>query len=143
MVHVRDEGAVLEATVDDIWRFLPSAAHGPAHRSVRHRTTRPEGENVVIASMERLWNGAWVKVVNRLTLYPPLGYVVEALEGPFAGSRSMTVYTPQGSRTRIDVFGEFVSPDIPASELEAAARRWLEETYDEDAPALRAFAGTA
>ncbi len=141
MVHVRDEGATFDAPVDVVWEYLNSGpTHGQAHRSIRNRTTQPAGENALIATMERNWNGEWVKVVSRMTRLPPLGLVQEFLEGPFAGSKAVLVYTPQGKRTRVDVFGEFTSPTIPANQVEKAALKWLADSYDEDAPAVKAFA---
>lgn len=141
MVHVRDEGATFDAPVNVVWEYLNSGpTHGQAHKSIRNRTTQPAGENALIATMERNWNGEWVKVVSRMTRLPPLGLVQEFLEGPFAGSKAVLVYTPQGTKTRVDVYGEFTSPTIPAKDVEKAALRWLAESYDEDAPAVRAFA---
>jgi hypothetical protein len=141
LVHVRDEGATFDAPVDVVWQYLTSGpTHAEAHKLIRNRTQQPAGENAVIATMERNWNGEWIKVVSRMTRLPPLGVVQEFLEGPFAGSKAMLVYTPQGAKTRVDVFGEFTSPTIPAKDVEKAALKWLEQSYDEDAPAVKAFA---
>ena len=141
MVHIRDEGATLDAPVDVVWKYLNSGPiHAEAHRTIRNRTSQPAGENAVIATMERNWNGEWVKVVSRMTRLPPLGMVQEFLEGPFAGSKAVLVYSPQGKKTRVDVFGEFTSPTIPENEIEKAALKWLAVSFDEDAPAVKAFA---
>ncbi len=141
MVHVRDEGATFDATVEAVWEYLNSGpTHGAAHKTIRNRATQPAGENAVIATMERNWNGEWVKVVSRMTRLPPLGIVQEFLEGPFAGSKAVLVYTPSGKKTRVDVYGEFTSPTIPENQIEKAALRWLEVSSDEDAPAVTAFA---
>ena len=90
--------------------------------------------------MERNVGGSWVKVVNRLTILPPLGIAFEALEGPFAGSKFVYIYTPLGAKTGIAVYGEYASPQIPAGQLEGAVRASLEEGFNEDAPAIRGFA---
>ncbi len=141
MVHVRDEGATFDAPVNVVWEYVNSGpTHMQAHTSIRNRTSQPAGENSVIATMERNWNGQWIKVVSRLTRLPPLGTVQEFIEGPFAGSKAVLVYTPQGKKTRVDVFGEFTSPTIPENEIEKAALKWLAQSYDEDAPAVKAFA---
>ncbi len=141
MVHVRDEGAVFDAPVEVVWQYLNSGpTHAGAHKTIRNRVAQPAGENAQIATMERHWNGHWVKVVSRITRLPPLGMVQEFLEGPFAGSRAFLVYRPEGDKTRVDVYGEFTSPTIPTKDLEQAALKWLAESYDEDVPALRAFA---
>ncbi len=141
MVHVRDEGATFDATVDVVWQYLNSGpTHAEAHKLIRNRVSQPAGENAVLATMERNWNGKWVKVVSRMTRLPPLGIVQEFIEGPFAGSKAMLVYTPQGKKTRVDVYGEFTSPTIAERDVEKAALKWLAESYDEDAPAIKAYA---
>ena len=141
MVHVRDEGAAFDAPVEVVWEYLNSGpTHQEAHRSIRNRTTQPVGENAIIATMERKWNGEWVKVVSRMTRLPPLGIVQEFLEGPLAGSKAVLVYAPLGKQTRVDVYGEFTSPTIPERDIEKAALKWLAQSYDEDAPAVKAFA---
>jgi hypothetical protein len=40
----------------------------------------------------------------------PLGLVVEALEGPIAGSKFFNYYTPKGNKTGVTVIGDFKSP---------------------------------
>lgn len=141
MVHVRDEGATFDAPVEVVWEYLNSGpTHGQAHKLIRNRTAQPVGENAMIATMERNWNGQWVKVVSRMTRLPPLGLVQEFLEGPLAGSKAVLVYSPQGKKTRVDVYGEFTSPTIPEKDVKQAALQWLAESFDEDAPAVRAFA---
>jgi hypothetical protein len=138
MVHIQDEGSQFDASIQTVWRYLQSGEpHTLAHRSVRNNEVKPVGEISIIASMERNWRGNWVKVVNRYTLLPPLGTVQEYLEGPFAGSKAFTVYTPKGNTTRVDVFGEFISPVLTESEVEGAALAWLEESFNEDAPAVK------
>jgi hypothetical protein len=140
MVHVRDEGSQFEASIQTVWRYMNSGEpHAAAHRSIRNREAKPTGGTTMLASMERNWRGNWVKVVNRLTLLPPLGTVQEFVEGPLAGSKMFTVYTPSGNVTRVDVFGEFNSPVLPEAEIEGAVREWLAESYNEDAPAVKAM----
>ena len=53
---------------------------------------------------------------------------------------AVLVYTPQGKKHRVDVYGEVTSPTIPEKEIEKAALKWLAQSYDEDAPAVRVFA---
>jgi|HubBroStandDraft_1064217.scaffolds.fasta_scaffold02496_3 hypothetical protein len=140
MVHLRDEGAYFDGSIQTVWRFLNSGEpHAQAHVSTRNRQVKSVGDITNLISMERNWKGNWVKVVNRVTVLPPLGTMLEVLEGPFAGTKAFTVYTPEGERTRVDVFGEFISPSIAPAELKDAATAWLEESYREDARAIRAM----
>ena len=140
MVFVSDEGSYLEAPIDTVWKFMSSGeVHSKTHVSMRNRVQKMLAPNVMEATMERHWRGAWVKVANRLTLLPPVGYALEVLEGPFAGSKSFQIYRPEGPRTRVDVYGEFVSPVIPSAEIRTAVLEYLAQTFDEDAPAIRAY----
>jgi hypothetical protein len=143
MAHVRDVGSEFEAPVESVWKFLASGEpHAMAHRSTRNLVATPAGEMVLLASMERHWIGRWVKVVNRYTLLPPLGVVTEVLEGPLAGSKYVAIYTPHGPKTGIEVYGEFTSPEISPPQIEPSARAWLAEMFEEDAPAVKAFAAS-
>ncbi len=44
---------------------------------------------------------------------PPVSTVTEWLEGPLAGSKFVYVYSPQGNKAQIDVYGEFTSKTLP------------------------------
>lgn len=139
MVHVRDEGSRYDGSIETVWRYLNNPElHGQSHKDTRNRTAKPEGGLTTRLSMERNWKGAWVKVSFRVTVLPPLGYVAEYTEGPFAGTNTFTVYTPLDSdHTQVDVYGEFKSPTIPEAELESAARQFLESVYNDDAPSIK------
>jgi hypothetical protein len=141
MVHIRDEGGRFDASIQTVWRYLNTGdIHGKVHTNSRNRQVKPIGDYTSMVMMELNWNGNWVKVVNRVTVLPPLGVVTEFIEGPFAGSKMFTVYSPEGiDRTAVEVYGEFLSPALPPEQIEAAARKWLEDSYLEDAPALKAM----
>jgi hypothetical protein len=142
MTHVSMVGSELDAPVDVVWKFLSSGEpHARAHKSIRNLVAWPAGEHTVGATMERFWKGSWVKVATRLTVVPPVAQVVEELEGPFAGSKSVTIYFPRGAKTGVDVHGEFTAPGIPPDRVDAEARAWLGEAFDEDAVAIREYAG--
>jgi hypothetical protein len=142
MVHVKDEGSHFEVPVEMLWKFLQAPdAHGESHsKSTRNHKVEPISETSMLLSMEQNMNGNWVKVKNRITALPPLGVAIEVLEGPMTGSKILNVYTPKGNRTGVDVYGEFVSAQIPAAQLEHAARANLEMVFNEDSEALKAFA---
>jgi hypothetical protein len=137
MVYIRDEGSQFDASIQTIWRYLQSGEpHAKAHRSARNHTSKTVGDRTMVNDSEWKWNGGWVKASDRYTMLPPLGGVREFVDGPFAGSKMFTVYTPDGERTNVSVFGEFTSPTIPAAEIEKAVLAWLDEIYQEDAPAV-------
>jgi hypothetical protein len=140
MVHIRDEGSQFDAPIHVIWQYLSGPEHGDAHKNNRHQQVKPVGENSVEVSMEQNMGGQWAKVKNRITVFPPVGVTIEVLEGPLAGSKIFNVYTPKGAKTGIDVYGEFVSAQIPAAQLEPAVRGFLASVYEEDNATLKAMA---
>ena len=85
-------------------------------------------------------NGQWVKTANRITFHPPLAVFIEVMEGPMAGTKMVNVYTAKGNKTGIDVYGDFESKQIPAPQLEHAARANLETVFNEDSVGIREFA---
>ena len=141
MVHIKDEGSQFDAPIDVVWKFIQSPEdHARAHTATRNRQVKPLSETSVVISMEQNMNGQWVKVANRITMAPPLGMIIEVLEGPMAGSKMINVYTPKGNKTGIDVYGDFMSNQIPAHMLEPAVRDNLQAVFDEDSKAIKAFA---
>jgi hypothetical protein len=142
MVRISDEEkSTFDAPVETVWQYLQHPeAHGGSHKSSRNRSMKPLSENSFIVSWEQDLNGTWVKVSNKITSFPPLGMVSEQLEGPMAGSKIFTIYTPKGSKTEVAVHGEMVSPTIPPAQLESMVRRAWENAYNEDAAGIRAFA---
>lgn len=141
MVHIKDEGSSFDAPIDVVWKFLQAETeHGQAHKSSRNSQMKPLTDNSFQLTMEHNVNGTWVKVANRITILPPLGMAVEVLEGPMAGSKYMSYYTPKGNKTEVTVVGEFTSKVVPPAQLEGAVRGFLQSMYDEDAPAIKAMA---
>jgi hypothetical protein len=142
MVHLVDEGSQFDVPVETIWRFLQAPnEHGASHPDHKNLQAKPLGEGSVQVSWEQDLQGKPVKVVNRLTMFPPVGVVIEALEGPLAGSKFFNLYTPKGGKTGVTVVGEFRSPVIPEAQLEALVRQNFERVFTEDTAALKKFAG--
>jgi len=101
---------------------------------------KPLTDTSFVVSWEQNMNGTWVKVANRITVFPPLGMVAEAIEGPMAGSKMFTVYTPHGPTTEVSVFGDMQAVGIPPAQLEGMVRGFWEMAYNEDSAAIREFA---
>ncbi len=140
MVHIHDEGSEFDASIDNIWKYLGTPeVHGPAHKSRRNVQVKPVNDNTVHVEFEQQVGDQWVKVRNRVTTFPPVGNAVEMLDGPLGGSKFLTYYTPKGTKTGITVIGEFVSKTLPPAQVEAAALRALETSFNEDNAALKTF----
>jgi hypothetical protein len=142
MVRISDEEkSQFDAPLDVVWKYLQHPeAHGNAHANARNRTMKPVSQDSFVVAWEQNVNGTWVKIANKITVFPPLGMASEQLEGPMAGSRMFTVYTPRGARTEVAVYGEMQSSAVPASQLEPMVRAAWESAYNEDAAGIRAFA---
>jgi hypothetical protein len=142
MVRISDEEkSQFDAPLDVVWKYLQHPeAHGTAHQGARNRSMKPLSDTSFVVSWEQNMNGNWVKVSNKITVFPPLGMAAEALEGPLAGSRMFTVYTPRGSKTEVAVYGDMQSAMLPPAQLEPMVRTAWENAFNEDAAGIRAFA---
>jgi hypothetical protein len=142
MARISDqEGSKFDANLEILWKYLQDpAAHGGAHRGSRNRAMQPISDSSFVVSWEQEMNGKWVKVANRITVFPPLGMAVEAIEGPLAGSKMFNVYTPHGNETEVSIFGDMVASGIPPAQLEPMVRGAWEMAYNEDAAGIREFA---
>ena len=142
MVYVRDEGSLFDAPIGTIWKYLQSDEdHGPSHKGRRNFDRKQVNENTVILSWEQEHEGTWSRVSNRLTFHPPLGFFVEPLEGPMAGSKFLNYYVPKGNQTEVVVVGDWASKTIPPAQLEKAVWGNLEKVFHEDVAGLKAFGG--
>jgi len=141
MARINDqEGSKFDASVEMVWKYLQSPeAHGNAHTGARNRAMKPLTDSSFVVSWEQNMNGTWVKVANRISVFPPLGMVVEALEGPMTGSKMFNVYTPHGNKTEVSVFGDMQAAGVPPGHLEPMVREFWEKAYNEDNAGIREF----
>lgn len=138
MVFLKDEGSYFDAPIDVVWKYIFGGLdHDSAHKTTRNPKFEKVSDITIIYGSERYLRGQWAPDRMRISMFPPVSVVTEWLEGVLAGSKLVYLYTPEGKRTRIDVFGEFTSKTLPPGEVEAAAREFLEAEFDADAPKLR------
>jgi hypothetical protein len=142
MARISDqEGSKFDAPLHVVWKYLQSPeAHGSAHKGTRNRDMKPLTDSSFVVSWEQDMNGTWVKVANRITVFPPLGMVAEAIEGPMTGSKMFTVYTPHGEKTEVSIHADMQSPAVPEAQLEPMVRGAWERAYSEDSAGIREFA---
>ena len=139
MVYVRDEGSEFEAPIDFVWRYIfGGEAHDSAHKTTRNPKFKQVSDITIEYGSERYLRGKWAPDRLRITMVEPISVTTEWLEGVLAGSKFVYVYSPRGSKTRIDVYGEFTSKTLPPDEVEAAAREFLETEFSADAPVIKA-----
>jgi hypothetical protein len=139
MVYLKDEGSEFEAPIDFVWKYIfGGEAHDGAHKTTRSPTFKKVSDITIEYGSERFLRGKWAPDRLRISMFPPVSVVTEWLEGVLAGSKLVYLYSPHGDKTRIDVYGEFTSKTLPADEVEAAAREFLENEFRDDAPAVKA-----
>ena len=135
MVFIFDDESEFDASVDELWAYLPSENH--KHPSSKVISREVSGNTVTITS-ERPFNGQIVRFKSRNTLFPPVGMVQEYLEGPIAGSKAFTFYTPKGDKTRITLVGEFRVEGMTDEEsTKKAVFQMLENSFNEDTVTLK------
>src|SRR5208282_5759556 len=117
MVFVRDEGSVYNAPLEEVWGFVGSGtAHSEAHHHRKvERKTLPGNSGEY--TWEQDFEGKSERFTMRWTSFPLFGIAYEVLEGPFAGSKFFVYYRPRGTKTRVTIVGDFVSPTIPPARL--------------------------
>jgi hypothetical protein len=140
MVHIVDEGSEFDAPLETIWAFLQSQEdHGASHPEHKNSQAKPLAESTVQVTWEQDMDGKQVKVVNRITMIPPVGLAIETLEGPLAGSKFFNYYTPKGSKTGVTIVGDFKSPAMPESHLEPMVRKNFEHVFAQDTASIKKF----
>jgi hypothetical protein len=138
MVYVKDEGSEFDAPVDFVWKYIfGGEGHDAVHKTTRNPKFEKYSDITIIYGSERLLRGKWAPDRMRISMFPPVSVVTEWLEGVQAGSKLTYVYSPHGDKTRVDVYGDFTSKTLPAAEVEAAAREFLDSEFAADAPAIR------
>ena len=141
-VHFEDLGTVYDAPVDVVWDFMlrDEEFHPKAHRrSLRGLKWEEQNEITTSASFETFRAGRWIRRKSRITTIPPMARILEELEGPYAGSKIVFLYTPKGRKTGVDVFAELASDTLSAEQLEREWRETLAGAFEEDLPMFRKF----
>lgn len=142
MVYLKDEGSEFDAPIDFVWKYIfGGEAHDGAHKTTRNSKFKKVSDITIEYASERYLRGKWAPDRLRISMFPPISVVTEWLEGVLAGSKLVYVYTPHGTKTGIDVYGEFTSKTLSPDEVEAAAREFLESEYGADAPSIKAAFG--
>ena len=135
MVHIVDEGSIIDMPLEKLWEYLPSEAHKHSAKVI----SREVQGNVLTLVSERNVDGKAVRSKLRLTMYPPLGVAQEHLEGPTAGSKVFTYYTQKGDKTAITVVGDYKIAGANDEGTKKAVMEMLERSFDEDVTTLNSM----
>jgi hypothetical protein len=142
VTYVEDRGAVYDAPLEVVWDFMSDETfHPKAHTAaVRNFEEKRLSEVTTLLSYERRIGNRWVKMVCRMTTIRPAVRIQEDLDGPFAGSKTVFLYTSRGERTVVDVFGYVRSSEMTPAKIRRERRRTWANAYSEDLPHFRQFA---
>jgi hypothetical protein len=139
MVFFEDKGAIITAPIDEVWKYLYSEDHGSAHReNARNFEVKETVGATSLVSAERKMHGQWSKFVSKSTDYPPVCIVNEEVEGDFAGTKFVIVYTPEGKVTRVDVYGDVQSRIHPPDQARRLFLDLLQGAYEDDVAQMAA-----
>jgi hypothetical protein len=143
VTYVEDRGAVYDAPLEVVWDFREKdeTFHPRAHTAdVRNFAAKALSEVTTLLRYERRNGGRWEKMVCRMTTLRPAVRIQEDLDGPFAGSKTVFLYTAQGERTVVDVFGYVRSSELTPAEIKRDSKKTWANAYPEDLPYFRRFA---
>jgi hypothetical protein len=138
VVFFEDKGAIIDAPIDYVWQYLSSEAHGGAHSgNARNFELKETIGATSLVSAERKLHGSWSSFVSKSTDYPPVCIVNEEVEGEFAGTKFVLVYTPEGNVTRVDVYGDVRSKVCAPDQAKRLFLELLQGAYEDDAAQIR------
>lgn len=142
VTYVEDRGAVYDAPLEVVWDFMEDDTfHPKAHSAeVRNFEEKALSEFTTLLSYERRNGRRWEKKVCRMTTIRPVARIQEDLDGPYAGSKTVFLYTPRGERTVVDVFGYVKSAELTPLEIKRERKKTWANAYSEDLPYFRRFA---
>ena len=141
-IYIEDRGAVYDAPLDVVWDFWSKDEkfHPKAHRGeVRNFVDKKLSEVTTLISYEKREATGWRKLSCRMTIIPPAVRVQEDLDGPYAGSTTVYLYTPKGSKTIVDVFTYRRSSELTPKQIQSDTRRMFASAYREDLPWFRKY----
>lgn len=142
-IYFADRGTVLDAPIEVVWDFIEKDEefHPKAHRAtLRNFESKELSEVTTLIHCEVRRGGRWRKWVGRQTAIRPALRVNELLEGPYAGSKMVWLYTPRGAKTAVDVLCYMRSSDLTPEQVKHEWLSTLATAHAEDVPWLRRFA---
>ena len=142
MTYVEDRGTVLDAPLEVVWDFMEKDEefHPKAHATtLRNFVAKDLSDVTTLLRCEVRDGGRWRKMVARMTTIRPAVRILEELEGPFAGSKTVHVYRPRGRKTSVDVLCYMHSTELSPKEIKRQRMRTYASSHAEDVPFLRRF----
>ena len=136
MVFILDEGSEFKGPLDKVWKLAQSETEHK-HSFQKNVTTTMEGENPIMSFDAQTPNGGWVKQTVKMTMFPPVGFASEYVDGDLAGSKLFEYFIPKGSKTGVVVVGEISSASLPDEMARKFVLKNLETAFNEDQENLK------
>jgi hypothetical protein len=143
MTYFEDRGTVYDVPLEVLWDFIEKDEefHPKAHATtLRNFESKELSEVTILLSCEVRNAGRWRKMVARLTTIRPAVRILEELEGPYAGSKTVHIYSPRGRKTATDVLFYMRSSELSPKEIKRERLKTYANSHAEDLPYLRRFA---
>jgi hypothetical protein len=132
MVFILDQGSVFDAPLEKIWKLMSSHSEHK-HPTMKNFKVEPTADpSSVIGTWESELQGTAIPFKAKFTYFPPVGFAMEHLEGPFTGSKEFEYYTPMGDKTGITCVGEYKGVGMSDDQLRAAAAFFYDKVFRED-----------
>ena len=140
-VHYKREGiATFEATPEKIFRYM-SAGNHPHAAFKSHQLVGVAGNVVTLEAEIYNPDGSTFRTTIQHTLNKPDGVETTMGGGAFDGARFVHSYTPLGSRTKVDLEGDFPSlPGMNEAEVLKMIDGFFSIVFSEDEATLRTWA---
>jgi hypothetical protein len=140
MIFIEDRDGIFDASIDKVWNLVQAHVTDGAkiHPNLKNITTNMESEKVFTCTWEENINGQTIKMMEKGTIFYPLGVAYEFMEGPFMGSKYFVYYIPQEDhKTRVIMAGEFKLTSLDPSinneeEHRSIVLSAFEKVFDED-----------
>jgi len=138
MVHIKDDG-VFDAPIEKIWRYI-NDDHAHSHSAVKVTGMRDQSEKGLTLDLEvKEPSGNKHTESWKIAMNPPKSMSTEVVAGPMKGTKHTHTYTPMGSKTKVEVEGEFVAQGMDDATLRKAVLGMFEIVFNEDNANLKNF----
>lgn len=143
-LHFKKTGiATFDAPTEKIFRYMSAGGH-PHAALKRHRLTGIEGSVVTIDAEFYQPDGSTFQTTITHKLNPPKSIETTMSGGPFDGARFTHSYTPLGSKTVVDLEGEFPAlAGLPEAEELRMIDGMFTQIYAEDMVTVPNWTGAA
>ncbi len=140
-VHYKRAGiATFDATTDQIFSYMRAGNH-PHAAFKRHQLVGITGNVVTLEAEIYNPDGSTFPTTIRHMLNPPRAIETTMSGGAFDGARFVHAYTPLGSRTTVDLEGDFPTlPGMTEAEEIKMIDGFFSMIFSEDAATLRTWA---